>query len=225
MSTETGFSTTASQPSTGETTHNDRAITMTMAARKAACLDAGTHWARARNANDNIDQCRIVRLNALRAAGERINVACGREQLLFTVDGNFFCREQLLPHLPADMSIEAVQGCVHIANKMEQPVQTVAELDRLEKQLQEEFQLLGLLPSPRVRELQKAHQKNFFSIYVSVFSTAKESLLNLEKPDVEGGLGPMESWTPAVLDEFLDNAKPVKEQIARAERLRLGRAT
>ena len=225
MSTETGLSTTNSQPSTGETTHNDRAITMTKAARKAACLDAGTHWARARNANDNIDQCRIVRLNALRAAGERINVACGREQLLFTVDGNIFCREQLLPHLPADMSIEAVQGCVHIANKMEQPVKTVAELDRLEKQLQEEFQLLGLLPSPRVRELQKAHQKNFFSIYVSVFSTAKESLLNLEKPDVEGGLGPMESWTPAVLDEFLDNAKPVKEQIARAERLRLGRAT
>lgn len=202
-----------------DTTHNDRAISMTKSARKAACKDAGEHWERARAAKQNIDDNKIVLINELRETGRSINVACGREQLLFTVDGNIFCREQLLPFLPASMSIEAVQGCVHIANKMEQPVVTVGELNALEKRLQEEFQLLGLAPSPRTRELQKAHTKDHFNHFVSVFTSAKSTLVDLEKPEADGGMGPMTGWSRTVLEEFLENTKPVKEQIERAEEL------
>lgn len=200
-----------------ETTYNDRAITMTRAARQAACADAAKHWDRARNAGENIDQCRIVRLNELRATGHCINVACGREQLLFTVDGTIFCRDQLLPFLPPDMTVQAIQGCVHIANKIKEPVQTVAEVALLERQLQEEFELIGLLPASRRKELQTAHARNWFSDIVSRFSGIRSTFKELEAEE------PMDSWPESKLDEFLEEAQPVDEMIERARKIRLGK--
>jgi hypothetical protein len=197
------------------TTHGERSLALNKNARRAACEDAGKHWLRHRSASDNMDTCRIVRLNELRAAGACINVACGREQLLFTTDGNIFCREQLLPFLPPDMSLAAVQGCVHIANKMPAPAQTVAEVTALERQFQDEFVLLGLLPSHKRKELQTAHARNLFSDFVNKFAAVKLTLDELELEE------PMAGWSADKLDEFLENAQPVKEKIQRAENIRL----
>ena len=202
------------------TTYPERAVEMTKQARRAACESAGKHWEVAAKATSDIEQAKIIRINELREAGIDLNTACGREQLLFTADGFIFTREKILPHLPPDMTVEAVRACVHIANKMPAPITTVAEVNLLEKQLQVEFALLGLAESHKRKELQSPHVRDLFSNFVSRAARLEVLIDELEKdPDI----GAMDKWNPELLDEFIETMKPAKEKIERAEKLRLRR--
>lgn len=200
----------------GATSYDESAIVQTKAARRAAVADAVKHFQRAQAANDNIGNCRIVRLNELRATGAAFNTACGREQLVFTADGSAFARTEILPLLPADMDLRAVQACVHIAAKLKAPVQTVEQVNAVERELQAEFELLGLVPSHKRRELQNPVARNWFNEFVSVTSAWLEKTKKLTEAE------PMEGWPAEKLDEFLTEAKPMKDQIEHAERIRLG---
>ena len=139
-----------------------------------------------------------------------------RQQLLFTDGGVEFCRKEILPHLPVGMDLPVVQACVHIANTITQPIASPAELRSYKPALQLAFQTLGLAEGSRRRELQTAHARNLFSDFVDRVAGLQTVMCNLIKTEQ------MENWPAAKLDEFLEKALPIKQQIERAEKLRLG---
>jgi len=196
--------------------YNQHAIAMTNRERKACAERAGALFTKAQHAAMNIGELEVVCLNRLREAGIQFNIACGREQLIFTVEGREFCRKELLPHLPPEMDIAAIQACVHIANNVPKPIETREELKAVKAELQLAFQALGLADAPRRKELQTAHARNLFSDFVNKFAAVKLTLDELETEQ------PMDKWPSAKLDEFIENAQPVKAKIERAEKLRLG---
>lgn len=202
--------------STELTTYNERSMSLTKAARKAACERAGEKFVKAQHATGNIGELEIVVVNGLREAGLELITACGRDQLLFSLEGREFCRKELMPYLPPGMDLPKIQACVHIANTVKEPIATVEELRTVKTELQMAFQMFGLSEAPRRKELQTAHARNLFSDWVSrITSTA---LVGNEMEQSE----PMESWPGSKLDEYLEAAQPVKQQIERAEKIRLG---
>lgn len=201
--------------STELTTYPERALAMTKAARKAACERAGEKYHKAMHAAGNIGELEVVVINRLREAGLELITACGREQLLFSLEGKEFCRRELLPFLP-EMDLAKVQVCVHIANTVKTPLANQEELRAVRPELQLAFQMFGLADAPRRKELQTAHARNLFSDFVSRATSLKLLFDELEQEE------PMAQWPPDKLDEFLETAQPVKEKIERAEKLRLG---
>lgn len=197
-------------------TYTERAGAMNKRARQLLVEEAGKLWLKARSAADNIGELEIVCMNRMREAGLKINQASGHEQLIFGVDGTEFCRREILPHLPPSMDLKIVRACVHLANNLKAPVQDREELRAAKRELQLVMESLGLAEAPRRKELQSAHARNLFSDYVSRVASLRVLFEELETEE------PMERWSPDKLDEFLENAQPVEERIARAKKLRLG---
>jgi hypothetical protein len=205
-----------STPDVAVATYTERAGEMNRRARQLLVEEAGKLWLKARNAADNIGELEIVCLNRMREAGLKINQASGHEQLIFGSDGTEFCRREILPHLPEGMDMKVVRACVHLATNLKAPVRDREELRAAKRELQLVMESLGLAEAPRRKELQSAHARNLFSDYVSRVASLRVLFEELEVEE------PMERWSPDKLDEFLEEAAPVKERITRAEKLRLG---
>lgn len=195
----------------------ERAGAMSKVARKAAFTKAASHLEKFRNVTMNIGELRVTQLNQLRAAGQQFNLGCGREQLSFNLEGLEFARKEILPFMPEGIGVNEIHACVLIAAKMPEPAKTPAEVDSLTRQFQHEFEMLGLAPSHKRKELQNPHARNLFSDFVNRAAGLGVLFEELEKEEA------MESWPPDKLDEFLTTTQPVKEKILRAERLRLGK--
>lgn len=199
-----------------ETTYPERAGALARCARKTACETAGEHWLAAQAAASAIGDLEIKCVNELREAGESINRASGRDQLLFSLEGKEFCRKELLPLLPPGMGMDQVRACCHIASHVKKPIQTREELRALKQEMQMAFKSLGMIESTKRPELQSAVTRNLFSDWVNKSTGLYLVMDELEKEE------PMDRWTPEKLDEFLETSLPMKERILRAERLRLG---
>ena len=197
---------------TNEMTYPERAGAMSRATRRAACKLAGKEWLQAQQDAKMMQAREMSCINHLRRAGEFINRAAGREQLLFNLEGFEFAREHLLPLLPG-MTVEQVRACVHIARTVKEDVTTPEQLKSVRHEMQLGFQALGLADPPRRKELQSAQARNLFSDFVS--RTAGLGVLFEELEEEE----PMEQWPPDKLQEFLDSVVPVREKIERAEKL------
>lgn len=196
-------------------TYTERAGKLTVAARKTAFKKAAKCLLQYKTDTAEIGSLRVDRLNQLREAGLQFNIGSGREQLSFNIDGIEFTRKEILPLMPDGIGVEQVHACVLIANKMKQPATSPAEVDVLERQFQAEFEMLGLVPSHKRKELQSSHARNLFSEFVNITSGLAVKLTDLEKEE------PMAAWPAFKLDEFLQTAQPIKEKIQLAEKLRL----
>jgi len=195
-------------------TYNERAHAMTKNERRACAERAFTFFTKAQHGAMNIGELEIMVLNNLRAAGDQLNIACGREQLVFSVEGLEFCRKELMPFLPKEMTIEHIRGCVTIANHLPAAIQTREEMKAVKPELQLAFQMMGLADAPKRRALQSPQARNWFSDIVSKFAAVTVTMKELEAEES------MDRWPVEKLDEFLTEAQPVKDKILEAERLR-----
>ncbi len=198
--------------STDPTTYPERAGEIQKQARIAACEEASVNWLAAKKAAGDVTQNEIACLNFMRAAGDAIAQAAGR-QLTFGIESKEFCRKELLPLLPEGMNMAALQACVHIASRLPKPIKTKEELASVKKELQLVFEALGVSEAPRRKELQESHPRNLFSEFVSKAAGFGVLFAELEKVE------PMQDWSRNKLTEFLDYARPVKEKIELAEKL------
>ena len=196
-------------------TYPERAGQMAKNARKAAFTKAAEHLEKFKTTMLSIGELRVLRLNQLRAAGEQFNLGCGREQLQFGLEGIEFTRKEILPFMPDGIGVNEVHACVLIANKMPSPAKTPAQVEAFEKQFQHEFEMLGLTPSHKRKELQSPVARNLFSDFVNKFAGIRVTFQELENE------APMASWPAEKLDEFLETARPIKDKILNAEKLRL----
>ena len=202
--------TTDIQPS-----YTERAGKLGKAARKTAFKNAAKCLLKYKEATAEIGSLRVDRLNRLREAGLQFNIGSGREQLAFNIEGIEFTRKEILPLMPDGIGVEEVHACVLIANKMKEPAKTPAEVDALERQFQVEFEMLGLVPSHKRKELQSSHARNLFSEFVNITSGLTVKMTDLEKEE------PMERWPAFKLDEFLETTVPVVAMVEKAKQLRM----
>ena len=98
---------------------------------------------------------------------------------------------------------------------MPEPAKTPAQVDLLEKQFQHEFEMLGLVPSHKRKELQSPVARNLFSDFVNKFAGIRVTFQELEAE------APMDTWPTEKLDEFLETTVPVAAKIEQAKKLRL----
>lgn len=199
-----------------ETTYEEQALTQVRNARRAAAEAGAAKLAKAMNTMSNIGELEVLAINTLRAAGQDFNTVAGREQLNFDALGMAFARREILPHLPAGVDMKHVRLAVHLASLLPEPIRTTEELRAVKREVQQMLSVFELADAPRRRELQSAHARNLFADFVSRTASLRVLFDDLRKEE------PMESWPADKLDEFLENAKPVKETIAQAEKLRLG---
>lgn len=200
---------------TTELTYPERATAMEKRARKALVEKAGALWLKAKHAAANIGELEVLAINRMREAGLALNAASGHEQLIFSLEGAEFCRKEILPHLPEGMDLRAVRVCVHLAANLKAPIASREELKAAKAHVQLVLDALGLADASRRKELQSAHTINLFCKSTRHCSQLLDLLDELEKAE------PMETWPANKLDEFLDQSAPLKERIAKAEKLRL----
>jgi hypothetical protein len=198
-------------------TAGERAKVQVDEARAEAAKEGGGLLAKAMELMDNSADLHVAAVNAAREAGQRFNVASGREQLVFTVEGMSFARTHILPHLPAGCDLRHVRLAVHLAQILPEPLRSREELPQVKHELQQLLAVSGLGEAPHRRELQSAHARNLFSDFVSGAGGMRKLIEQLEKEE------PMEEWPQTKLDEFLVSVKPIRERITLAERLMLGR--
>lgn len=195
---------------------NELAQVQILAARKAAAETAGKLLTDAIGKAASIRHLEIESLNTLREAGQQFNIASGRKQLVFDLAGVAFTRKYILPHLPPAAKIEHVRLAVHLANTLPAPISTPEELRAVKREVQLMLTLFGLADAPRRKELQSAHAHNYFAEFTDRVATMG---VLLEKLEAEA---PIDSWRREKLEEFLEDAKPLRQAIARAERALLG---
>jgi hypothetical protein len=202
-----------------ELTHDEKALTQNRAARKAAAEAGGTKLAEAIAVMAKVRGLEVVSLNALRAAGQDFIISSGREQLILDPAGMRFARQEILPHLPPQAKLDHIRLAVHLANILPEPIKTEDELRAVKREVQQMFTIFGLAEAPRRKELQNSHARNHYAEFVDRVASITMLVRRLEEEE------PMENWSGEKLDEFLEDAAPIKRVIDRAERLRLGLVT
>lgn len=199
------------------THYSERAGAMNKSARRTACGEVSKLWTQSKAAEGDIFELEKLILNNLREAGQKLNLASGREQLLFTIEGKEFVRKELLPNLPADMGLAQVQACVHIAQHIRERVETREQLRAAKREFQLALHALGIGQKPQ-RELQTAHTRNLFQIFVNRLMDVSALCEDLSREE------PLEDWPREKVEDFLESARRLRDQIAKAERVLLGRA-
>lgn len=96
-----------------------------------------------KKAVEEIKMSRINQLNAARAWGQGINVASGRERLIFNLWGREYCRRELLPDMP-DRTIAELRAAVSLASNIKEPVESFPDYLRWARALKPQFVALGL---------------------------------------------------------------------------------
>lgn len=195
---------------------NESALMQTRRAREAAAKAGAAALEKARTTAGNIGELEVACLNRLIEAGKQFNIACGREQLLFTTEGFEFARREILPHLAQGMTLDHVRAAVKLANQHPEPLRDVAELKSVKRELQGIMVLFDLAATPARGQLQNAHARNFFADVVSQFANSRVLFEKLE------AASPMESWPREKLEEFITTAQPVEDRIVRAKKLLIG---
>lgn len=201
-----------------ELTHDERAHKMVKKERRACAKIAGRLFLSAKRTAAKIPGLEMSIINDLRGAGVQLNIASGREQLLFSLDGLEFTRKELLPYLPKGMGIDEIRACCRIANHIKKPVETADELKEAKAELQLAFQTFGLIDAPKPRDFQNPQSRNLFSDVVAKLAGLDVTMKEIEDEE------PMEKWPTDKLDEFLKETKPIAARIAKAEGLLLGHA-
>ena len=201
---------------TYDITPNEAALTQSRQARAAAAKLGAARLAKAKHVTGNIGELEVLCFNLVIEAGKQFNIACGREQLLFTVDGAEFARREILPHLDPGLTLEHVKCAVKLAVTHPEPLKSIEELKSVKREFQQILIAFNIADKPGRRELQTAHARNLFADLVNWFTTGPQLLSKLEAAE------PMDRWPREKLQEFVEEAKPLKERIAKAEKLLLG---
>jgi hypothetical protein len=200
---------------TEELTYTERSVAMSRNARNQLLTEAGELWQEARVAAGDIKDLEILCLNNMREAGMKLNLSSGREQLLFNLEGLEFCRKEILPHLPPEMDLNTVKLCVHLANKIPEPIENHEQLQNAKAEVQQVFSAFGLADAPKRREMQTSHARDMFVEFTYRFSSlpAYFDKLKLEIPYA--------TWPRSKIEEALFVLEPVKLEIATLEKLLL----
>jgi len=199
------------------THYSERAGAMSKSARRTACHEISKLWTQSKAAEGDIFELEKLILNNLREAGQKLNLASGREQLLFTLEGKDFVRKELIPYLPDDMGLNQVQACVHIAQHIRERVETREQVRAAKREFQLALIALGIGEKPQ-RQFQTAHTRNLFQVFVNRLMDVGAMCDDLSKEE------PLESWPREKVEDFLESARRLRDQISRAEKVLLGRA-
>jgi hypothetical protein len=108
---------------------------------------------------------------------------------------------------------------VHLANTLPKPISTPEELRAVKKEVQQMLTIFGLAEAPRRKELQSAHARNKYAEVADKAASLRVLLDEIEQEE------PMEQWPRPKVEEFLEDMQPVRERIAKAEKLVLGKTS
>lgn len=176
---------------------------MNRKARAALLKSISKDWISAKEAGTTAGKLQIKAVNLLRDIGLKAQQASGHEQLTFSF------HHSVASELPGDLTFDALKRCVHIANKLEKPAET---LDEARFVMQTMFEALGEATAPKRLEAQSSHDRNPWSDFVSGVSSLTSLFAKLEEE-------PMPEWDKVKLTKFVQTTDPIVDKNREAREL------
>lgn len=181
-------------------TYNERAVKLSNKAKTALLEGVTRDWEKAKQIVGDASKLEIQALNYLRAAGIKLQEACGHEQISFEF------HRSIQDEIPKSLHFNAAKFCIHLARKFEQPVET---LDEVRSARQMMFEQLGESRAPRRLIPQNSHERNVWSDFVNTTASLTSLFTELEEE-------PMEGWDRERLSSFVKTTEPIVERHRKA---------